>query len=166
MSFKSQRCALVSAILLAFTVPAMAQSNSAIDELKRELERLRQEVNQLKGNSAAPAATTEKVNTRLEQVELRQKDSVTAGDVPGSFRLPGSNNWDISLFKNFSLFKEGKVRMQYRLEMYNAFNHTQFTGVDTTARFDANNNQVNALFGSYTAAANSRRIVMGLKLNF
>lgn len=82
------------------------------------------------------------------------------------FRLPGTNNWDISLFKNFNLAKEGRVRMQYRLEMYNAFNHTQFTGVDTTARFDANNNQVNALFGSYTAAANARRIVMGLKLNF
>ena len=38
--------------------------------------------------------------------------------------------------------------------------------VDTTARFDANNDQVNALFGSYTTAANARRIVMGLKLNF
>jgi hypothetical protein len=82
------------------------------------------------------------------------------------FRLPGTNNWDISLFKNFNLAREGKVRLQYRLELYNAFNHTQFTGVDTTARFDANNNQVNALFGSYTTAANARRIVMGLKLNF
>ncbi len=82
------------------------------------------------------------------------------------FRLPGTNNWDISLFKTFNLSKDGGVRLQYRLEMYNAFNHTQFTGVDTTARFDANNNQVNALFGTYTGAANARRIVMGLKLNF
>jgi len=82
------------------------------------------------------------------------------------FRLPGTNNWDISVFKNFNLAREGKVRMQYRLELYNAFNHTQFTGVDTTGRFDTNGNQVNALFGSYTSAANSRRIVMGLKLNF
>ncbi len=82
------------------------------------------------------------------------------------FRLPGTNNWDISLFKNFNLAPEGRVRLQYRLEMYNAFNHTQFTSVDTTARFDANGNQVNALFGSYTNAANARRIVMGLKLNF
>ncbi len=82
------------------------------------------------------------------------------------FRLPGTNNWDISLFKTFNLARDGGVRLQYRLEMYNAFNHTQFTGVDTTARFDANNNQVNALFGSYTSAANARRIVMGLKLNF
>ena len=82
------------------------------------------------------------------------------------FRLPGTNNWDISLFKTFNLSRDGGVRLQYRLEMYNAFNHTQFTGVDTTARFDGSGNQVNALFGSYTAAANSRRIVMGLKLNF
>jgi len=82
------------------------------------------------------------------------------------FRNPGTNNWDISVFKNFNLAREGKVRLQYRLEMYNAFNHTQFTDVDTTARFDANGNQVNALFGSYTNAANARRIVMGLKLNF
>lgn len=82
-------------------------------------------------------------------------------------RGPGTNNWDISLFKNFAFGKDGVVKMQYRLEMYNAFNHTQFTGVDTTARFDLNTGQqVNPTFGSFTAAANSRRIVMGLKLNF
>jgi hypothetical protein len=82
------------------------------------------------------------------------------------FRLPGTNNWDISIFKNFPLAREGQVRLQYRLEMYNAFNHTQFTAVNTTGNFDNAGNQVNALFGSYTAAANARRIVMGLKLAF
>jgi len=46
-------------------------------------------------------------------------------------RGPGTNNWDISVFKNFRLFREGRVGLQYRLEMHNAFNHTQFTGVDT-----------------------------------
>nr|MBA3439464.1 hypothetical protein [Pyrinomonadaceae bacterium] len=88
-------------------------------------------------------------------------------------RGPGINNWDISIFKNFPLAREGAVRLQYRLEMYNAFNHTQFGveggtgGVDTTARFDlATGAQVNALFGSYNSARSARRIVMGLKLNF
>lgn len=82
-------------------------------------------------------------------------------------RGPGTNNWDISLFKNFVLGREGAFRLQYRLETYNTFNHTQFNSVDTTGRFDINTGaQVNALFGSYTGAANSRRIVMGLKLNF
>ena len=64
------------------------------------------------------------------------------------------------------------MRLQYRLEMYNLFNHTQFcveggTGGDTMARFDlATGAQVNALFGSYNSARTTRRIVMGLKLNF
>jgi hypothetical protein len=75
-------------------------------------------------------------------------------------------NGGVVLFKNFNLAPEGRVCLQYRLEMYNAFNHTQFTSVDTTGRFDASGNQVNALFGSYTNAANARRIVIGLKLNF
>ncbi len=90
-------------------------------------------------------------------------------------RGPGINNWDISIFKNFRIGGENGVSLQYRLEMYNAFNHTQFGveggggtgGVDTAARFDLTTGaQVNALFGSYNSARNSRRIVMGLKLNF
>jgi hypothetical protein len=82
-------------------------------------------------------------------------------------RGPGINNWDISIFKTFKLTREGLVRLQYRLEMYNAFNHTQFSTVDTTARFDLTTGaQVNTLFGSYTGAREARRIVMGLKLNF
>jgi hypothetical protein len=82
-------------------------------------------------------------------------------------RGPGINNWDISIFKNFNLDREGKVRMQYRLEMYNAFNHTQFSGVDTSAQFNPNTGaQTNARLGQYTSARDPRRIVMGLKLNF
>lgn len=82
-------------------------------------------------------------------------------------RGPGINNWDISVFKNFRLARDGRVGLQYRLEMYNAFNHTQFLAVDTTARFDLTTGaQVNPLFGSVTAARDARRIVMGLKLNF
>ncbi len=82
-------------------------------------------------------------------------------------RGPGTNNWDISLFKTFELTRDGGVRLQYRLETFNTFNHTQFNGVDTSGRFDLNTGaQVNALFGSYTSAANARRIVMALKLMF
>jgi hypothetical protein len=80
---------------------------------------------------------------------------------------PGINNWDISIFKNFNLSPEGRLRLQYRLEMYNAFNHTQFSDIDRTARFDLTTGaQVNARFGQYNSAALARRIVMGLKLNF
>lgn len=106
-------------------------------------------------------------------VQAPTKANFGIGNAPKDpIRGPGTNNWDISLFKNFSLGREGRVRLQYRLEMYNAFNHTQFTGVDTTARFDLTKQpgdplyQVNGTLGQYTSAANARRIVMGLKLNF
>jgi hypothetical protein len=66
------------------------------------------------------------------------------------FRRPGINNWDISVFKNFPIRGEGRF-LQLRWEMYNAFNHTQFSAVDTAGRFDANGKQVNPRFGQVIA---------------
>jgi hypothetical protein len=79
---------------------------------------------------------------------------------------PGVENLDISLFKNFVLGKNEGRRLQFRLETYNALNHTQFTSVDSNARFDSSGRQVNQQFGQYTAAAPARRVVLGLKLYF
>lgn len=79
-------------------------------------------------------------------------------------RGPGINNWDMSLFRNIPL-KEG-FKLQYRLELYNAFNHTQFAGVVTGARFDAAGNQVNANFGQMNSARGARQIQMALRLSF
>ncbi|MCC6344688.1 MAG: TonB-dependent receptor [Bryobacterales bacterium] len=81
------------------------------------------------------------------------------------FRLPGINNWDISLFKNFLVVSEPRA-LQFRWEMYNAFNHTQFQSVDATARFDAQGNQVNARFGQVTAARAARVIQLSLRFSF
>src|SRR5262249_38543994 len=47
-----------------------------------------------------------------------------------SLRGPGVNKWDLSLFKNFVL-REG-VRMQFRSEFFNAFNHPSFTTIGTS----------------------------------
>jgi len=79
---------------------------------------------------------------------------------------PGLNNWDISLFKNFQIGSNEAHRIQFRFESYNAFNHAQFSGVDTGARFDANNNQVNTNYGTFTSTALARRLVLGLKFYF
>jgi hypothetical protein len=43
-------------------------------------------------------------------------------------RAPGINNWDISIFKNFQIRND--VYLQLRLEMFNAFNHTQFASIN------------------------------------
>ncbi len=79
-------------------------------------------------------------------------------------RGPGVNNFDISVIKNIPVREPFKV--QLRCEMYNAFNHTQFSGIDTTARFDAQGRQVNATFGQYNAAASPRILQIALRAQF
>jgi hypothetical protein len=80
-------------------------------------------------------------------------------------RGPGFNNWDISLFKKFPVKSEARY-FQLRWEMYNAFNHTQYSGVDTTARFDLQGNQVNSRFGVVTSARSARVMQASLRLAF
>jgi hypothetical protein len=74
-------------------------------------------------------------------------------------RLPGLSNWDFTIFKRIPL-RNGRRYLQLRWEMYNVFNHTQFYGVDTTARFDAAGRQVNARFGQ-VISTRSPRIMQG-----
>lgn len=80
-------------------------------------------------------------------------------------RLPGTNNWDMSLFKNIPLKSERRY-LQLRWELYNIFNHTQFSGVDTTARFDASGAQVNTQFGRVISAREPRLMQLSLRLTF
>jgi hypothetical protein len=58
------------------------------------------------------------------------------------------------------------MQFQFRCEMYNAFNHTQFSSLDTTARFDPAGNQVNARFGEFTGVYNPRQIQLALRFYF
>jgi hypothetical protein len=70
------------------------------------------------------------------------------------FRGPGVNNFDISLLKTIPIYH--RARVEFRAEAYNAFNHTQYTTLDTTARFNpANGAQTNDMFGQVTAAGAS-----------
>ena len=71
-------------------------------------------------------------------------------------RGPGVNNLDLALFKNFSL--TGTVRLQFRLESFNALNHTQFANVST--------NLASANFGVVTSARPARINQLGLKVIF
>ncbi len=48
-------------------------------------------------------------------------------------RNPPTNNVDLSLSKNFAVVKT--VKFEFRVDMFNALNHTQFTGVNSTANF-------------------------------
>jgi hypothetical protein len=81
------------------------------------------------------------------------------------FRGPGLNNWDLTLMKNFPLRSEQRY-IQFRCELYNAFNHSQYQAVDNVARFDPQGVQVNGRFGQVTATRPPRVIQMALKLYF
>lgn len=48
----------------------------------------------------------------------------------GSVRNPYLNNWNIGLRKNFAI--HDSVRLQLRMDAFNAFNHPQFGNVNTT----------------------------------
>ena len=71
-------------------------------------------------------------------------------------RGPGVNNLDLAAFKNFELGTG--TRVQFRLESFNTFNHTQFNGVST--------NLTSTNFGVVTSARPGRINQLGLKFIF
>jgi hypothetical protein len=80
---------------------------------------------------------------------------------------PGYMNWDISAFKHVPL--GGARRLQLRVELYNAFNTDQWTGVNTNAAFDYTTGALtNAnTFGRLNGNTNSaRRIQLGARFTF
>jgi hypothetical protein len=79
-------------------------------------------------------------------------------------RGPGINNWDISLVKNFPIRE--RIKAQFRCEAYNSFNHSQFSAMDTVARFDATGKQVNLNLGSFTIARPPRVMQFLLRATF
>ena len=92
------------------------------------------------------------------------------GPYPRTYlRNPGINNHDISIFKNFPLGGEGSRYLQLRFEFFNAFNHTQFSGINAGTTLavpirDASGNITSyttgaGVFGTATDNAYSRAVI-------
>jgi hypothetical protein len=82
-----------------------------------------------------------------------------------SLRGPGIHKWDLSLFKNFQAGE--KVRVQFRSEAFNAFNHPSLSGVGaslTTTSSGVNPNTGN--FAVVTDTRDARVIQLALKILF
>jgi hypothetical protein len=87
--------------------------------------------------------------------------------------LPGTRtfNWDVTFGKAFPLKSEQR-QIQFRAEMYNIFNHTQFTAANIGPQYSwplwqqGILQQTNANLGRYTAAANPRQMSLSLRLQF
>jgi hypothetical protein len=93
-------------------------------------------------------------NTGSNNPYNRLNAAMVAAPVVGSIGLesgvnyltgPGINNWDISLQKEFAV-KE-RLHLQFRADAFNAFNHTQFSGVNATITYPSlNNNNATNLY--------------------
>jgi Carboxypeptidase regulatory-like domain len=86
-------------------------------------------------------------------------DDVKGNAGPGIVRGPGINNWDISLAKVFRLSE--RWSLEFRGDMYNAFNHAQWNEIDTGFS-TAGDSQ----FGRITEAREPRVAQLSLKITF
>jgi len=83
-----------------------------------------------------------------------------------SVRNPGVNNDDMTVSKQFAL-KSEKRYIQFRWEAYNVFNHTQYSSINTSAKYDLTTGaQTNAQFGQVTGARSNRVMQGVLRLVF
>ena len=94
------------------------------------------------------------------------------------FRGPGVNNWDLSLFKKIPVGNSEHRYFQLRFEMYNAWNHTQWSTFNFTPTLDKTTGKITTLsslvgggggrfgFGALNAVRNPRTIQIAAKFYF
>lgn len=92
-------------------------------------------------------------------------------------RGPGINNWDLSIFKDFTIpwfgghqgsLADEHATLQFRSEFFNAWNHTQFSGINTVFQTQGAGltSGSSGGFGQVTGAHDPRQIQFALKLMF
>jgi hypothetical protein len=90
-------------------------------------------------------------------IGARSGATVRPGNIgQGAIRGPGNLRMDLSLGKNFSLTE--KSRLQFRADGFNAFNHTNFVGMNTGIE--------NPRFGKFSSTRGARVIQFSARLSF
>ncbi|HZJ30829.1 MAG TPA: carboxypeptidase regulatory-like domain-containing protein [Vicinamibacterales bacterium] len=89
------------------------------------------------------------------------------GTAPGAYvRLPGRQQWDFALSK--SMATTASTRLQFRVDVINAFNHTQFLDVNTSC-FGTTTcvpRSANSGFGQVTSTRPPREIQLGIRMDW
>ncbi|WP_446743179.1 carboxypeptidase regulatory-like domain-containing protein [Silvibacterium acidisoli] len=101
-----------------------------------------------------------RLNKYFNTADFSQPAAFTLGNGPAYYdqlRSPGLDSTDLSLLKDFQAYS--RLTVQFRAELFNAFNHVQFGSPNTSV--------TSTSFGQITSQANSpRQTQFGLKLIF
>jgi hypothetical protein len=129
-----------------------------------------------------PATASDNPYARINVAAFAEPKVGSIGMESSSNHLfgPGINNWNLSLEKSFGMTE--RLRLRLRLDAFNAFNNTQFSGYNATVNFrsltdptvtnlpyDANGNLIWAQrngFGTVNGARDPRVLQMYLRLQF
>src|SRR4030095_8627589 len=95
------------------------------------------------GRTRPPKQDFRKTGFAFDPTAFVDPTSIHGTTSYNDMRGGGINNWNIAVFKNFHLTEA--TRLQFRAELFNAFNHAQF-GTPTHVMGDSN-------FGKYTIAS-------------
>jgi hypothetical protein len=106
-------------------------------------------------NVGAPHVLKQWFNTSAFQIVPAGQYRV-GNDGPDNILGPGYGNWDLSVYRGIRLVRE--TSMQLRVEAYNAFNHTNFTSVQT--QLGSSN------YGQVTGTGSARVLQFGTKFKF
>jgi Carboxypeptidase regulatory-like domain/TonB-dependent Receptor Plug Domain len=109
-----------------------------------------------RADQVAPVHLTKKLDQWFSTSSFTEATGHFGTARNGIFLGPGFQNWDLGAIKNLQITE--RFRFQLRGEFFNAFNHTNFSGVDTGLN--------DASFGQVTSTHLPRRIQIGAKLYF
>ncbi|HZD30620.1 MAG TPA: TonB-dependent receptor [Candidatus Angelobacter sp.] len=113
----------------------------------------------------APITYAHTVNSWFSTSSFAAPAPGTWGDLGNNaLRGPGRDNWNASLFKAFVINEKRGSQFQFRVDVFNLWNHTQFKGSVQTGGIVTNLGASN--FGQVTAAYDPRTLQLGAKLVF
>lgn len=106
---------------------------------------------------AGGRSRAEEIDAWFNPAAFRQNAVGTIGEIGrNTLRSPGAWNADYSAFKEFAIQERAKI--QFRGELFNAFNHTRLGAPNTTV--------ISPQFGKITSAYSPRIIQLALKFVF
>jgi hypothetical protein len=79
---------------------------------------------------------------------------------------PGYANFDMTVNRKIPLGHNERRQLQLKVEAFNVFNHTQFTGVNSAFTYNAAGVNTNANIGALTGERGSRIVSLEMRVQF